>query len=48
MEVDQGPNWGCNAKEKKYLINSYISLRRSCNCRSHAVGYNANIYMIDE
>jgi hypothetical protein len=24
MEVDQGPNWGCSAKEKKLLVGYFI------------------------
>jgi hypothetical protein len=39
MEVDQGPNWGCSAKEKKnvisceylcYFINFLMSVLHSC------------------
>jgi hypothetical protein len=37
MEVGQGPNWGCSAKEKietdKAVLHDSISLRRIMSCK---------------
>jgi hypothetical protein len=37
MEVGQGPNWGCSAKEKKILINKKCMLRNQLSFLAYTI-----------
>jgi hypothetical protein len=48
MEVGQGPNWGCSAKGKNYILkqtvnlflNFYLDIRRCLSTSLDGTGYN--------
>jgi hypothetical protein len=43
MQVDQGPNWGCSAKEKKYI--TYLSTNIT-TIKNRKVSKSRNLYTV--